>query len=138
MGALLAWSMPNGEKEWMIKKRTIKFYDKLSGSYDEWMNQGDSKLGDETAFVLNAIEKPCKLLDMGCGNGRIAKSLKELGYTLTCLDMSEGMIEQARKKKLERVVCCDFDDYRTSEKFQAIISMHAGFSYINDKKKIDR
>ncbi len=43
-----------------------------------------------------------RLLDVGCGTGSYSMLLAEIGFVVHGIDMSEGMIERARKKEIAR------------------------------------
>jgi len=60
------------------------------------------------------LERAHPLLELGCGTGRVALSLAEAGFRVTCVDISEAMLEvcssQARQwgvNKLLTVVLAD-------------------------------
>lgn len=72
--------------------------------YDRW-----ASIYDHDANPLQALEGPkfreaignphaLNALDLGCGTGRHALWLASEGATVTALDFSEGMLDQARKK----------------------------------------
>lgn len=42
------------------------------------------------------------LLDLGCGTGRYEEHFADLGYSVTGMDMSEGMLESARRSAAAR------------------------------------
>lgn len=79
----------------------------LESEYDVWAANYDADLfamgyvypGLMAAMVARHIaERDAAVLDIGAGTGLVAKFLAPLGYTnLTALDMSEGMLEVARK-----------------------------------------
>jgi SAM-dependent methyltransferase len=50
----------------------------------------------EAAFVAGLVDPPARVLDAGCGTGRIALRLDELGYAVVGADVDEAMIEVAR------------------------------------------
>ena len=49
-------------------------------------------LDRRTALVQRVVPKPGPILDMGCGTGMLAWRLQELGYDVTGLDTSIGML----------------------------------------------
>ncbi|MEO0771330.1 MAG: class I SAM-dependent methyltransferase [Cyanobacteria bacterium J06649_4] len=51
------------------------------------------------------------ILDIGCGQGRLAGYLSEMGFTVSGADTSTAMLEQARKN----VPSCEFRECRSSE-----------------------
>lgn len=109
------------------------FYNKMGPLYDEWMQLGESKLEDELKLVLQTFPNPCRILDVGCGTGRISIPLQDMGYSVVGVDISEGMLAQARNKGLSQIFHTDFASFKYAQSsFDAIISLHAGFSYTQD------
>jgi len=53
------------------------------------------------AAVLQHAPRPSHLLDLGCGPGTDAESLAALGYTITAVDASPRMVDEARRRILE-------------------------------------
>jgi len=51
--------------------------------------------------ILKAHVKGKKALDFGCGAGRSTRFLKDLGYAVTGVDISEEMLDLARAKDLD-------------------------------------
>jgi len=57
----------------------------------------------------------CKVVDIGCGVGKYGTYFAELGYDVTLMDISDKMIEHARKNMSSyltpwKTICCDFDE----------------------------
>lgn len=50
----------------------------------------------EASFVADLIAPPARVLDAGCGTGRVAVRLHELGYDVVGVDVDETMLAQAR------------------------------------------
>jgi ubiquinone/menaquinone biosynthesis C-methylase UbiE len=48
-------------------------------------------------FLLEYIKKNEKLLDLGCGNGRLYKRIQSLGVDYTGIDLSENLIKKAEE-----------------------------------------
>jgi ubiquinone/menaquinone biosynthesis C-methylase UbiE len=72
--------------------------------YDRW-----AEVYDHDANPLQALEEPIvrqaigdprglNILDLGCGTGRHALWLAANGATVTAVDFSEGMLDEARRK----------------------------------------
>ncbi len=114
------------------------FYDEMSTSYDSFMEEGESTLEDEINLVLQTFSSPCRILDVGCGTGRVAIPLQQKGYAITGIDVSHGMIQQAKRKGLRNAQQVSIEEFDQSENFDGIISLHAGFSYTNDVDKMDK
>lgn len=57
--------------------------------------RGDDVHG-EAAYVAGLRPTPARVLDAGCGTGRVAVRLAELGYAVVGLDLDASMLEVAR------------------------------------------
>lgn len=100
--------------------------------YDEWAKEYDddvvgngyltpTRLADALAGVVGDRDAP--ILDYGCGTGLSGLALKEAGFgTIDGADLSEGMLERARKtdayRKLQQIdpdhpLDKQVSDYRT-------------------------
>lgn len=55
----------------------------------------------EATFVTGLVEPPARVLDAGCGTGRIAVRLDELGYAVVGVDVDPTMLEVARAEAPE-------------------------------------
>lgn len=58
-----------------------------------------------------------KIIDVAAGTGLAGVELSKLGYTnIDALDMSQEMLNQAKKKNVyQRLICSHLSDQRTSE-----------------------
>lgn len=70
-------------------------------SYDAYQ-QAPERLADDTAAwsaVWSAAlgGRPLDVLDVGTGSGQVAVTLAGLGHRVTGIDLSDGMLEQARR-----------------------------------------
>lgn len=52
----------------------------------------------EAAFVADLLPPPAKVLDAGCGTGRVAVRLAELGYDVVGVDVDDSMLDVARSE----------------------------------------
>lgn len=50
----------------------------------------------EAAFVADLVAAPARILDAGCGTGRVAVRLAELGYDVVGVDVDASMLNMAR------------------------------------------
>jgi SAM-dependent methyltransferase len=50
----------------------------------------------EATFVADLIAPPARILDAGCGTGRVAVRLAELGYDVVGVDVDPSMLDEAR------------------------------------------
>lgn len=61
----------------------------------------------EINFVLSKIKPSDKVLDLGCGYGRVMKKLSEKAKTVTGIDISNDNIDSA-KKIFDKIKNCEF------------------------------
>ncbi|MEO8286349.1 MAG: class I SAM-dependent methyltransferase [Chloroflexota bacterium] len=71
-------------------KRLAHYYDLEYRDYTE-----DIDFYVQLADALDP-DRRLPVLELGCGTGRIAVALAEAGFRVTCVDMSEGMLEHCR------------------------------------------
>jgi SAM-dependent methyltransferase len=50
----------------------------------------------EASFVAGLVAPPARVLDAGCGTGRVAIRLAELGYAVVGIDIDASMLMEAR------------------------------------------
>lgn len=91
-------------------------------------------------FIMKILElkKGPRILDIPCGNGRIAFELAKKGCVVTGIDFNENMIEEAKqvskKRKLKVVFhLCDMRKIPWKNKFDAVICWWGSFGYFDDK-----
>lgn len=65
--------------------------------FDELLEQGFDIHG-EARFVSTLRPPPARVLDAGCGTGRIATELTRLGYDVVGVDADPAMIDVARER----------------------------------------
>ena len=74
-----------------------------------------------------------KVLDIGCGTGRITIALNDIGVNVTGIDNSSEMIKIAKSKKAGIFYEQDFYKIDNNEKYDVVISMVGGvFGLINN------
>ena len=88
------------------------------------------------------LPRPAKILELGCGAGRVAFGLSRLGYTaLTATDFAPPMVEIAREINLrERAnICFDVADATKlsfpEKSFDAVVFAFNGFQMIPKKER---
>ncbi len=77
------------------KEVTIESYNSTAEQYAA--NVASLFLEQEANKFLSHIEKGSLILDAGCGSGRDAKIFTERGYKVVGIDLSEKLLEIARK-----------------------------------------
>jgi ubiquinone biosynthesis O-methyltransferase len=122
----------------------MAIFDKEANSYDSWY---ESKMGSyvdeiETDLALSMFkaEKGITVLDVGCGTGNFSVKLAKMGCKVVGIDVSDEMLEIARKKAEEQDLDIEFfnmDVYELKfedDRFDAAFSM-AAFEFIKEPQK---
>lgn len=115
----------------------MKVFDGYAKFYDLFYQEKDYEL--ETKFICSMKDRYAErdgksILDLGCGTGGHALFLARQGYQITGVDLSENMIEQAKRKAEEMHLHADFflGDIRLidlGKTFDHVISMFAVMGY---------
>ncbi len=101
-------------------------------------NHIDSKYGVE--YVERAIQRvknKGNALDVGCGSGgRIIDTILESGFSLTALDVSEGMMSIAKKKYRDvHFVNTDILSWESKDSFDLIVAWDSIFHAHSTQQK---
>lgn len=109
-----------------------KYYDLIYRTLVDYEKECDAL---ESIFKKICEKKPKKVLDVGCGTGSHALILSKRGYTVTGIDVSKVMIEEAKKKAEKEKVEAEFfvQDMRNmklNKKFDCAICLFGGFGYM--------
>ena len=119
--------------QWIYSSQDNK---ELSERYNEWAREYDADLDEEFGWVgpkravdsfIQYVAEDARILDAGAGTGLVGKILAERGYSnLVAMDLSLGMLEEARKKnsyrEFHQMVMGEPLDY-TTDSFDAVISI---------------
>ena len=114
-----------GEKETNIKSYIKALFNDFAESYDSKMTELKAIAIEETISLIPQ-KKYTDILDLGCGTGAFASHFSDEYKTLTGVDLSEEMINQASKTskytslvtndvlaflKKNNHLCADFEHY---------------------------
>ena len=115
-------------------------FDKDYAKYYDLFNQAkDYK--NEADFLEEVFKKygnVKKILDLGCGTGLHTKELLERGYEITGLDLSEEMIDIAKKRNPSaKFHIGNMNNFNLSNKFDAIICMFSALGYLTENKQLE-
>lgn len=93
-----------------------EYYDMIHADHDE----------DMEFYLEESLETEGKVLEIGCGTGRIYLEMLENGVEAKGIDISGAMLEKLREKADERglepeVKVADMTDFEFDEKFSLII-----------------
>ena len=114
-------------------------YKTISKEYEKFLKHKDTKR--EVNF-LSRILKKGSVLDAGCGKGRHAVPLALKGFKVVAVDISESMLNAAKRYAREKHVNVEFikGDISTislrSSFFDNIISMYSVLSELNEKNRL--
>ncbi len=89
-----------------LHDRLKRFWDEDARTYDRSPSHAASDPVEAAAWRAalrrNLPEPPASVLDVGAGTGAISLLLAELGYRVTAVDLSPGMLARASEKAAER------------------------------------
>jgi ubiquinone/menaquinone biosynthesis C-methylase UbiE len=79
-----------------------KHFDGVADEYDESLPEHVvAHLTSRRVALSRALVPSGKVLDVGCGTGRFLSAMPTAGYELHGIDVSAGMLEEARKRGLD-------------------------------------
>lgn len=117
-----------------LYENTFRFYDSVATDFDN----------DDLKFYESFVHSEnSKILEIGCGTGRVSIWLATRGYSVIGLDLSEYMLS-VFKEKLEHdkflqskigIVHADMSDFWIDESFDLIIAPSKSFQAITDIEK---
>lgn len=70
----------------------------FAARFDQQAADGKDVHGEAT-FVEGLADPPARILDAGCGTGRVADRLASRGYTVAGVDVDDAMIAVARERR---------------------------------------
>ena len=84
-------------------------------------------VGNEPDVVAAAVPAGARILELGCGTGRVTHALLERGFTVTAVDECAEMLERVRGA---RTICSPIEDLDLGESFDVVLLgsflVHAG------------
>lgn len=87
-------------KRTLLDKHGADYAHTYAAHFDELAATGADVHGEVT-FVRPLLGADARVLDAGCGTGRVAQRLAEEGYAVTGVDADPAMIEVARERAPE-------------------------------------
>jgi len=99
-------------------------------------NESEAKRQIDFLEKYVGISKDEKILDLCCGNGRHAIELKKLGYDVIGIDLSEELLNSARKKASEnnidiKLIRCDMREIPYEGYFDIVVQFFTSFGYFD-------
>lgn len=91
-------------------KSTIQAYDQIANKYVERAQrsgQWDTPLEPAFSKFTALLASGATVLDIGCGPGKDTRMFRQHGYRATGLDLSAGMLDEARKYSADPFIQAD-------------------------------
>ncbi|WP_433186238.1 class I SAM-dependent methyltransferase [Actinoallomurus sp. CA-150999] len=118
-----------------IKQAIVALWDGLAGDYDSAWAHGlktgrEKRAWSDLLTRLLPLDPPLRILDVGCGTGFLSLLLAEAGHAVVGLDLSEPMLEVARRAATDRSLPVEFvqgdaeNPTRSLGGFDAVVSRH--------------
>lgn len=129
---------PGADRPWFESWFDSPYYEEV---YDH-RNLSEAKAFIERLTQWLQLPLDAKVLDLGCGWGRHTRSLAELGYLATGLDLSPRLIAKARENFLrpgdpvsERLTFCNGDmrDFQLDTEFDLVANLFTSLGYFEDE-----
>jgi len=97
----------------------------------------DSFRADLPFYLRHLPPPPCRILELGCGTGRVSRALSREGYQVTGIDLSPAMLAEALSKNYPaetgasvHYACMDMTRLGFSAPFDAIIAPYNTFNLL--------
>ena len=110
-------------------RKTLDVYAKQAGAYSNLV-AGDADFPNMPEF-LALLPKVADILDLGCGPGRAAAAMRDMGHRVTATDASAEMAEVARDRYGIEVQVASFDALDAVAAYDGI---WANFSLLHARK----
>ncbi len=107
---------------------------KFAEYYDLIITSGYFDYKKTVEEVEELLEGRRKILEIGIGTGLLAKPLVEMGYLVTGVDFSRGMLEKAEKRLYGTVTLYEQDiaELNIPDTFEAVISHSGPFFFLHN------
>ncbi len=81
-----------------LKQQTRSAYNFLAPAYaEEWSARPDPIISQNFIKRVQMLARTPKVLDAGCGPAHYSKLFQETGFTVFACDISQGMLQQAKR-----------------------------------------
>lgn len=90
-------------------------------------------------LVLRLLPKGARVLDLCCGDGRVARALQKRGFAVTGLDGSEQMLHYARQMAPDvDFHLADARDFSLPGEFQGVISTFDSLNHVMTRRELHK
>ncbi len=102
--AIPDWQLPPG-----VDRGLLDYFrsSEMVGGYDEQMAASPLARAD-VAFCERIFDRPGKLVDLGCGTGRLCLHFAKRGFECVGVDLSPEMLARARENATAAGVSCEW------------------------------
>ena len=105
-------------------------------------HRNDEEAHRQVDFLVDNMDIPpsCEVLDLGCGDGRHSLELARRGYRVTGLDLSEELLERARRCTAEEglditFIQGDMRDPPGVSAFDLVVNFFTSFGYFQEDRE---
>jgi 2-polyprenyl-3-methyl-5-hydroxy-6-metoxy-1,4-benzoquinol methylase len=104
-------------------------YDAFAHWYDEWVADPRDDFVAQSLWRIAGDRRGERILDLGCGQGRVARLLVEAGNEVVAVDLSTELLSIAEKMACDQITYIHADassaDWWDGEQFDGILSSMA-------------
>ncbi|MBO8180439.1 MAG: class I SAM-dependent methyltransferase [Archaeoglobus sp.] len=105
-----------------------KYYPHILGNY--FIEKFELAITKELKILSNML--PGKILDVGCGSGKIIAVLEKLGWDVYGIDLSSRAIENAKKRGLKKVYVGELTNFHFPKKYFDVVLMRHVIEHIHN------
>jgi SAM-dependent methyltransferase len=130
-------------RDWFDTRVQGNLYQNTAHLYD--LDQRDNLTSDIPFYLDYAARTKGSVLELACGTGRVSLPLAEAGYFVTCIDLSEEMLNVFRSKLSaasedirNRIALtrADMSDFTLNDRFSLIIIPFRAFQSLTEESGI--
>lgn len=119
---------PKDHFELLDEKTYRSFYDIEMSSFNQ-----------DLLFYTENIPSRSSILELGCGTGRLSQLLLAQDYSVTGVDISKPMLQQAKSQNSHlQTVCMDICNLHFNTGFDAIIAPYNVLNLLTKREHIDQ
>ncbi len=102
-------------------------------------HRNDEEARRQVDFLVGRLDVPpsCEVLDLGCGDGRHSLELTRRGFRVTGLDLSEELLERARRRTADEglditFIQGDMRDPPAAHAYDLLVNFFTSFGYFRE------